>query len=145
MEQHTDAPRADKKKHTGSCHCGNLRYEAMIDLSAGGSGCNCSICTKLNGMWAYMKPHEFTLLSGEDSLGAYAWGSKVGARHFCKNCGVQCFSRCNLEFMGGDFVSVNMNTLDDIDPSTVKPHFWDGRHDNWQAGSRDTPWPIFTP
>jgi hypothetical protein len=37
---------------------------------------------------------------------------------------------------------VSFNALDDIDPSDVKTVFWDGRHDNWQAGSRDTPWPI---
>ena len=21
--------------------------------------------------------------------------------------------------------------------------YWDGRHNNWYAGTRDTPWPIF--
>jgi len=24
---------------------------------------------------------------------------------------------------------------------TVKVGHWDGRHDNWQGGLRDTPWP----
>ncbi len=44
--------------------------------------------------------------------------------------------------LGGDFVSVNVNTLDDHDPSTTAVTYWDGRHDNWQAGARPTPWPI---
>jgi len=39
-------------------------------------------------------------------------------------------------------VSVNLNTLDDVDPRDVKVIYWDGRHDNWQAGPRDIAWPI---
>ncbi|EYF07280.1 GFA family protein [Chondromyces apiculatus] len=148
MDQHGDTPQptapAARTKHRGSCHCGSLRYEALIDVSEGGSRCNCSICTKLNGMWAYVKPDELTLLSSEDTLGTYAWGGKTATRYFCKQCGIHCFGRGHLEEMGGDYASVNMNTLDDLEVSTVKPYFWDGRHDNWHAGSRDTPWPIFT-
>jgi hypothetical protein len=32
--------------------------------------------------------------------------------------------------------------FDDLDPADVKIGYWDGRHDNWQAGMRDRPWPI---
>jgi len=46
--------------------------------------------------------------------------------------------------VGGDYVSVNLNCLDDIDPSALAIVHWDGRHNNWQAGPRPTPWPIST-
>ena len=39
-------------------------------------------------------------------------------------------------------VALNLDTLDDIDPADVKVEHWDRRHDNWQAGMRERPWPI---
>jgi hypothetical protein len=55
---------------------------------------------------------------------------------------VHCFGSGHLAELGGDFVSINYNTLDDVDPLDVKVSYWDGRHDNWQAGARDNPWRI---
>ncbi|WP_426749625.1 hypothetical protein [Myxococcus sp. Y35] len=40
------------------------------------------------------------------------------------------------------FASINVNCIDDIDPATLTYQYWDGRHDNWAAGFRDTPWPV---
>ena len=34
------------------------------------------------------------------------------------------------------------NALDGVDPHTLPLRHWDGRHDNWQAGSRDQQWPL---
>ena len=36
-------------------------------------------------------------------------------RYFCKHCGIHCFGRGHLEVLGGDYVSINLNTLDDVD------------------------------
>jgi len=56
-------------------------------------------------------------------------------------CGIYAYGRGYLEQLGGDFVSVNVNTLDDIEHSELDVMYWDGRHDNWSAGSRKVPWP----
>jgi hypothetical protein len=32
--------------------------------------------------------------------------------------------------------------LDDIDLAHTQVGYFDGRHDNWMAGMRPTPWPI---
>lgn len=130
--------------HEGSCHCGAVRYRVRIDLTRA-TRCNCTICTKLATVGTHTKPDAFELVAGEAALGSYEWGHKVARRYFCKTCGVHCFGRGHLEVLGGDFVSVNLNTLDDIDPYQLALLHWDGRHDNWQAGPRPTPWPIFTP
>lgn len=129
------------RKHAGSCHCGAVKFEATVDTTAGGS-CNCSICTKLGAVTGIVKPDAFRLLSGEKNLSFYEWGGKTAKRYFCKTCGITCFSRGFLEQIGGDYVSVNFNALDDVDPADVKVSYWDGRHNNWQAGMRDKPWPI---
>lgn len=132
------------RKHPGSCHCGAVRFEVEIDLSAGGSRCNCSICVKLGGFSGIVKPEAFRLLSGKESLSEYTWGAKIGHRFFCGHCGVSCFAPGHLAEIGGDYVSINLNALDDVDPNQLPAIHWDGRHNNWEAGPRKEPWPIFT-
>lgn len=125
--------------HAGGCHCGAVRFEADLDI-AKGTMCNCSICLKLGTVGTVLKPAAFRLLQGADQLTSYEWGHKVAKRHFCKTCGVFCYGAGFLEMLGGDFVSVNLNTFDDYDPSKAEIGHWDGRHDNWQSGLRPTPW-----
>jgi hypothetical protein len=137
MTTNTTSP----KMNAGGCHCGAVRFEAEIDPTAG-SMCNCSVCTKLATVGGMVKPHQFRLISGADALSAYEWGMKVGSRKFCKHCGTHCFGTGHLEQLGGDYVSINLNTLDAFDLGKVKIRYWDGRHNNWQSGQRDQPWPV---
>lgn len=129
------------RTHTGGCHCGAVRFEAEIDPSAG-TMCNCSICTKLGAVGVIAKPAGFRLVSGEDALSTYEWGGRISRRKFCKHCGVYCFAFGHLDVLGGDYVSINLNSLDDFDLSRTQLAYWDGRHNNWQAGPRPTPWPV---
>ena len=135
-----DAKTGNQKKHLGGCHCGKVRFEVEVDATSG-SRCNCTVCTKINGTGGFAKPEAFKLLSSEDALGVYEWGAKISKRYFCKSCGIHCFGRGHLAELGGDYVSVNFNCLDDIDLRDVKVVHWDGRHNNWQAGPRNEPWP----
>ncbi len=130
------------EKHTGSCHCGAVRFVVHVDLAEGAAKCNCSICLKLGAIGRIVKPADFTLVSGEDSLSSYEWGGRISKRHFCRRCGVYCFGKGHLDVLGGDYVSVNLNCLDDADPNALKVGHFDGRHNNWHAGMRDQPWPI---
>jgi hypothetical protein len=130
------------KTYAGACHCGAVRFRAQLDLAAGASRCNCSICTRTAPTSAMTKPEAFELLTAEGELGRYAWGAKTSTRFFCKTCGVHCFGRGHLAELGGDFVSVNLNCVDGLELTDLKIDHWDGRHDNWHAGPRSTPWPI---
>jgi hypothetical protein len=128
-------------KHRGSCHCGAVKFEVETDLATV-SRCNCTICTKTATTGTIVKPEAFTLLAGEAELGSYEWGGKTGRRFFCKHCAIHCFLRGHLEVLGGDYVSINVNALDDVDPRDLAVVYWDGRHNNWQSGPRPAPWPI---
>jgi hypothetical protein len=129
-------------KYEGSCHCGAVRFEVELDLSKGGGRCNCSICQRVAQFGSMVKPAAFRLLAGEGNLGIYEWGQKISRRHFCKTCGVHCFGAGHLEVLGGDFVSVNLNCLEGVELGYLPVIYWDGRHDNWQAGPRPAPWPV---
>ncbi len=67
---------------------------------------------------------------------------EIGRRFFCARCHIFCFGKGHLEILGGDFVSVNLNCVDGFDVSQATLVHWDGRHNNWSAGPRPTPWPI---
>ena len=105
--------------YQGSCHCGHLKFSVALDLSSGASRCNCSICTKTAISGAIARPAAFNALTDEATLGTYEWASKTAQRYFCKTCGVHGYGRGHLEFLGGDYVSVNVNCLDGIELSSL--------------------------
>ncbi len=127
--------------HRGGCFCGDVRFEADFDLAAPVSRCNCRLCVKRQASAALIKPAAFRLVAGEACL--TAWKTSIGELLFCKRCGIHVFGRGHLAELGGDYVGVNVCCVDDVDPETLRAIYWDGRHDNWDAGPRPTPWPVY--
>lgn len=127
------------KTYAGGCHCGAVRFEAELDPHTG-TKCNCSMCSKKGFYGAVVTPSRFRLLSGQGALGDYQFNTKMMHHQFCTRCGVHPFGRGHLEQLGGEYYSVNLNCIDELDLSELKTMYWDGRHDNWAAGPSPSPY-----
>ena len=122
-----------KRTYRGSCHCGAVKFEADIDLSAGTFKCNCEICTKTRMWGAVVSPKDFRLLSGEADLVDYQSGDNH--QPFCRRCGVRGFGYGNSETLG-NFYAVRIAALDDLDVDELVKgpiQYFDGLHDNYES------------
>ena len=122
------------KTYHGSCHCGAVKFEADIDLTAGTGKCNCSICTKKRNWSAQIKPDAFRLLTDPAAYSDYQFGSNSAHHVFCKTCGVSAFGHGYVEEIGGAYYSVSIASLDDLEPAEMAAlpvQHMDGRNNNW--------------
>jgi len=130
-----------KRTYTGSCHCGAVRYEADLDLSAGTFKCNCSICTKMRSWFVVVQPDAFRLLCDESKIGEYQFGKKTILHLFCQLCGVSSFGWGMDPNLGGKFYAIKVNCLDDAtadELANAPVQYLDGRHDNFKSAPADT-------
>lgn len=123
-----------KKTYYGSCHCSAVRFEVDLDLQDGTGRCNCSICAKRRSWGAIVKPDAFRLLTGENGLASYSFGSMQGKHRFCAACGCAPFSYGHVAELGGDYVSIQIGCLDNITPEELAAapvSYADGLNNAW--------------
>ena len=112
--------------HTGSCHCGAVRYTAELDLTQPVVACNCSMCGRAGWLLSFIPATKFHLEAGADSLTDYQFARRHIHHTFCKVCGVRPFSR-GATPNGGEMIAINVRCLADVDPTQLEIKPFDGK------------------
>lgn len=127
-----------------TCHCGATRI-ALPRIPTHAHTCNCTYCQRAGAVWGYFEEHEldFQSLDGDK---VYSASEGLNQHHFCSKCGIQTWGTSpdwssaynNDGTPKGEpgvvptarSFMVNLNTIDDIDWSTISIERMDGRN-NW--------------
>lgn len=113
-------------KHTGSCHCGGVKYEAEGDIQSA-LECNCSICYKRAAPLAFMPKSAFRLLTPDANLSTYTFNKHAIRHRFCSTCGIHVFGEGTDPKSGEAMVALNLRCVDDLDLEALPVHRFDGR------------------
>jgi hypothetical protein len=118
-----------RKTHSGSCHCGRVRFEVDADIDHV-RVCDCSICIR-RGAFNFRVPEaDFRLLTPLADLSLYQWGSMTAKDYFCPVCGILPFRRPShptaAEREAGvepfDGWTINVRCLEGLDPLALPQH-----------------------
>ena len=115
--------------YPGSCHCGAVTFTLEAPRQFIAHECNCSICQKAGAVHLVVPLTEFTLLSGEQALTTYTFGTGVAKHKFCTTCGIRPFYTPRLY---PDAVAVNIRCLDE-QPDSLTVETFDGQ--NWDQSA----------
>jgi len=111
----------------GGCHCGAVRFEALLPDAVEAQNCNCSICAKTGFVHVIVPESRFRLLQGEGMLTDYRFNTGTAHHLFCRTCGVKSFYRPRSN---PDGWSVNARCLDDATALNLDLTAFDGQ--NWE-------------
>ena len=104
----------------GSCHCGAVTISADHSPAELGE-CNCSICRRTGGLWAYYRVGE-ARAEGE-TLG-YEWGDLCLSLRLCPVCG--CHTHSQALAAVPDRIALNARLFDGFDAESVPRRKIDG-------------------
>jgi hypothetical protein len=107
-----------------SCHCGAAKLE-VARRPRRLTSCNCSICRRTGGLWAYYRSSEVRFKYRRRDVEAYVWGDRMLRLIRCKTCG------CVLHWVArkrtpDDRLGVNMRNADPAVIAKVRVRRFDG-------------------
>ena len=111
--------------HTGSCHCGQVRFEFEADINRALS-CNCSICQRRGSLLWFVPRDQLRVTAGEDALATYTFNKHVIRHRFCPTCGIHPFGE-GTDPKGNAMAAINLRCIEDIDLEAIPVTHYDGR------------------
>jgi hypothetical protein len=111
--------------HTGSCHCGRVRYEVEGEPDSG-MACNCSMCARRASLLWFVPRQKLRLLTPEADAATYLFNKHVIRHRFCAACGIHTWGEGQMPD-GTPMAAINLRTLEDFDVDSVPVRHFDGR------------------
>lgn len=121
---------ADENTHKGSCHCGRVTFKLKAQLGDV-IQCNCSLCHRKGALWHATDDAHFEIVTGQDDLALYQFGTMIAKHYSCRHCGISTFSHPRI---APNAWVVNVRCLDGIDLSSLRINAFDGQ--NWEESAR---------
>lgn len=114
----------------GACHCGAVTFLVRGPVTSA-MRCTCSICSRIGALWHGTDESGLKILSGEDALELYQFGTKTAKHYFCRYCGVHPFSRPRLN---PKLWVANLRCIPAVNVETLPVLVFDGA--NWEEAAR---------
>ena len=111
--------------YQGSCHCGNVKFEAEGEIDSVTS-CNCSICQRKGSLLWFVPRGAMRLLTPEENASTYLFNKHVIKHRFCPNCGVAPYSE-GVSPSGDAIAAINARCIEGIDLAAIPVNHYDGR------------------
>jgi len=113
----------------GGCHCGAIRFEVEGEPSVV-TVCNCSICAMTGYLHWEVAPARFRLLTPDDAILTYEFGTRTAKHHFCRVCGISPFRRSRVH---PEAINVNARCVEGVDIEKLEVERFDGQ--NWEEAA----------
>ena len=121
---------SEYRQYVGSCHCGDVRFELQAKLTYA-MDCNCSLCRRKGALWHSASDAALRIVSGEDDLALYQFGTLTAKHYACKRCSIAPFTRPRLD---PSRWAVNLRCIDGLDLSSLEIRRFDGEH--WEESAK---------
>jgi hypothetical protein len=112
-------------KYQGSCHCGQVAFEAEGEIPEVMS-CNCSMCQRKGVLMWFVPRQALTLLTPPENMSTYTFNKHVIKHHFCPTCGIHPFGEA-VSPSGEAMAAINVRCLEDVDISALPVKHHNGR------------------
>jgi hypothetical protein len=110
--------------HTGSCHCGQVRFEVEGEID-GALDCNCSICRRKGSLLWFAPREALRVTAGADALATYTFNRHLIAHRFCPTCGIHPFGEGTAPD-GKAMAAINLRCVDGLDLAALPVRHFDG-------------------